>query len=105
MVAQTQISTKSHDYIFHPFQFIQNMKTEMKQILEDSSIIKLVHDVANDFKNLQRDFGIMMTGIINTQELFDKLYHIWQIKFEKMIEKLYNYPNVNHDGLVTHSDW
>jgi ribonuclease D len=73
MTALLQISTDQTVYIVDPFPLFTKIQKDLKPILEDPLILKIMHGAANDYKQMQKDFGIYAIGIIDTQLVYNEI--------------------------------
>jgi ribonuclease D len=67
MISLIQIATSDQIYVVDPFPLYSEIKKELKEILEDSSRIIVVHGGDNDFLWMKRDFGFHIIGAVDMQ--------------------------------------
>ena len=71
-----QVSTTSHDYVIDLLAINDNKfvsETFGKQILENNDIVKVLHGGSNDIIWVLRDFGVRITNIFDTQDIYQQL--------------------------------
>jgi len=69
--ALIQIGTPQFIFLVEPFDLILNINTKLKRVLESDKILKILHGGRNDMLWLQRDFGIFIYNIMDTQLLYN----------------------------------
>ncbi|CAG7831866.1 unnamed protein product [Allacma fusca] len=113
MTSLIQISTYYFDFVLDPFVLIQEIETQLKVIFESEYWIKIMHGCPNDVRNLQRDFGIFIIGVIDTQLMFQKYKSLNagnMVKFDTMAKEFYSrnelsYLSDNEKSLLTLADY
>jgi len=70
MVVLIQIGTREVDYVIDVFPIIELIKTQLKQILEDETVLKYVYGGDNDFLWLKRCFFINIVNALDIGILF-----------------------------------
>jgi len=76
MTVIIQISTRIKDYLIYVPPLQSLICSELKLVMEDESIIKIFHRAANDVLCFQRDFGIYIRGLIDTQQVYNYVERI-----------------------------
>ncbi|CAG7822103.1 unnamed protein product, partial [Allacma fusca] len=87
MICLIQISTYHWDIFIDPFQLFEEIQGQLKFVLESEHWTKVMHGCTNDVRNMQRDFGIYMVGVIDTQIMYQEYKSIGTgtvLKFDKL---------------------
>ncbi|CAG7723326.1 unnamed protein product, partial [Allacma fusca] len=66
-ICLVQISTRKNNYLIDALAVPQEICDNLKEVLEDKRILKVMHGAANDIKWLQRDFDIYICPLVDTQ--------------------------------------
>jgi exosome complex exonuclease RRP6 len=95
-----QISSRKKDYIIDVFPIWRDMPL-LKQIMENESIIKVMHGAEMDTKWLQRDFNIHIINLFDTHRAsrvlgFPKLSYAYLLNY---------YCNQTTDKTYQLADW
>ncbi|CAG7832782.1 unnamed protein product [Allacma fusca] len=80
------------------------VSTFLKPILEDPTVLKIVHGGVNDYLWLQRDFNIFMRRILDTQVMHHVLSAEVQISFKDLV-RCYEPEMVQYLKTETLSEW
>jgi ribonuclease D len=67
IISLIQISSTSRNYLIDIFAIPNECCVNLRKILEDTSILKVVIDLKNDFMALQQDFKINMFPVVDLQ--------------------------------------
>jgi exosome complex exonuclease RRP6 len=95
------------DYIVDPFTLRKEIRTRLKQILEDSKILKVFHASPNDLRMLQFEWGIFVHPLVDTQLVYEELFPgVKNIGFKDIVEWAQVLPP-NHiiEKQYQHADW
>jgi len=61
-----QISTRDEDFIVDPLSLKTKLGDALRPILDDPSIVKVLHGADHDIEWLQRDFGLYIVNMFDT---------------------------------------
>ncbi|CAG7716780.1 unnamed protein product [Allacma fusca] len=104
-VAIIQIGTWEHgDFILGAYEVRDQIIQFLKPILEDPTVLKIVHGGVNDYLWLQRDFNIFMRRILDTQVMHHVLSAEVQISFKDLVRR-YEPEMVQYLKTETLSEW
>ncbi|CAL8136076.1 unnamed protein product [Orchesella dallaii] len=87
LICIIQISTTTADYVIDALQLYIKIRQYLAPSFENPDKLKVFHS-SNDLLHIQRNFGIFVTGYIDTQEAFELLRGTKQIGFDKMAKEL-----------------
>lgn len=107
MICLIQISTWKHDYILDTFLIRDEIRHQLKQVLEDEKILKVFHASVNDLRLLQIEWSIFVFPLIDTQLIYGWLYPgNSNIGFKEFVESTRVLPP-HHivDKKYQHADW
>ncbi|XP_021960129.2 uncharacterized protein LOC110855996 [Folsomia candida] len=68
-----QISTNTHNFLIDPFNLIEEIKSELKDVMQCENHIKIMHGCFNDLKWMQRDYNIFPWPVVDTQLIYRAL--------------------------------
>uniref|UniRef100_A0AC35TPK5 HRDC domain-containing protein n=1 Tax=Rhabditophanes sp. KR3021 TaxID=114890 RepID=A0AC35TPK5_9BILA len=95
-----QISTAFKDFIIDPFP-IWNEMWQLNEPFTDPAILKVFHGAHSDIIWLQRDFGIYVVNMIDTQAVM-KACNITPLGLSSLIRRYYN---IELDKKYQRADW
>ncbi|CAG7720681.1 unnamed protein product [Allacma fusca] len=72
MISLIQISTHTADYLLDPFKTYDEIRSDLRKVLEDPKKLLVVHGAANDLIWLKGELGICPKGVIDVQ-IYDML--------------------------------
>ena len=107
LVCLFQISTWCQDFVIDPFILRQLIRNELKTVLENPEILKIVHGADYDLKLLQKEWKIFVFPAIDTQLVYQHLYpdqhHIGLKDLAIWSKALQNENDMQKD--LQHADW
>lgn len=95
-----QMSSRTKDYIIDVFPIWESM-FHLKQIMEDSKIVKVMHGAEMDTKWLQRDFNVHIHNLFDTYRAARTL-GMQRLSYAFLLT---HYCNVTTDKTYQTADW
>jgi len=106
MTALIQVSTIGEDFIVDPFPLHSLIKTQLNDVFENASILKVFCGAQNDAFWLQRDFNVRVVGGIDVQLVHNLLRSDEQNNLVglKELSEIYT-PMLKVDKTARLEDW